>query len=168
MLRTHAESTAPTADVIGPFEYRFTPRSRIAIRVARNVVGQWLRAQPAVDLDGVDDLLVAVSELCTNAVQHATGGEGCVAIRGRVCDDAIVIEVEDDGAGFTDPGPVAHDELDDEAERGRGLFIVRSLVDDIEFERLDGRMVVRICKDDMLRAGDEPADETLSHDFQRD
>jgi serine/threonine-protein kinase RsbW len=168
MLRTHAESTAPTADVIGPFEYRFTPRSRIAIRVARNVVGQWLRAQPAVDLDGVDDLLVALSELCTNAVQHATGGEGCVAVRGRVSDDAVVLEVEDDGEGFDDPGPIEHDELDHGAERGRGLFIVKSLVDDIEFERRPGRMIVRICKDGMLRADDDPADVTLSHDFQRD
>ena len=156
MLRTHAETKATTVDLLGPFEYRFTPRSRAAIRVARNVVGQWLRAQPYADDDSVEDLLVAVSELSTNAVQHASGGDGSVAVRGWVSGDAIVIEVEDDGVGFDDPGP-GDGILDLDSERGRGLYIVRSLVDDIEFDRQPGRMVVRFCKDDMLRAPDRDA-----------
>jgi anti-sigma regulatory factor (Ser/Thr protein kinase) len=68
--------------------------------------------------DVVADLKLAVSEACTNAVQHAYAGksadhEGQVILRFVVADHQLVVEVEDDGMGLT---------------------IVRSVTDEVQIE----------------------------------
>ena len=150
MSRRQDGPIGSNGDEIGPIEFRFTPRSRISIRLARNVLAQWLRAQPRVKADCVDDLLVAASELCTNAVEHASGSDGCVALRARIANESVLLEIEDDGSGFDGPSVLDLREMDPHAEHGRGLFIVQHLVDDVEFERGDERMIVRCCKDGIL------------------
>lgn len=167
MLRRHAESNRSTpTDVVGAFEYRFTPSSALSVRLARRVLGAWLQSQPGVDVDGIDDLLVAASELCTNAARHASGAVGSAAIRARLVDDAVVLEVEDDGAGFAHPEEIELESLDPTGEGGRGLFIVQQLVDDVEFERRGRITVVRCCKDGMVRQTTDAAEGGLSAGFQ--
>jgi len=145
-------------DAVGPFEYRFVPRSLAAIRVARNVLAGWLHCQPHAAPGAIDDLLIAVSELCTNSVQHSRGRHRRVILRGRADGDTVVVEVEDDGQGF-DPRSYESNVpmIDLRAEMGRGLAIVRSVVDRVEFERSEGRMLVRCFKDGALSgAGARP------------
>ena len=114
----------------GPFEYRFTP-SFANIRLARHVLANWLEVQPGADVDAIDDLLVAGSELVTNAIVHLAEREtaSTICLRADVDGDNVVLEVEDPGGGFT--WPVGHEMRDvlDSDEHGRGLFIVEALTD---------------------------------------
>ena len=150
MLRRHVES--PTeSDVAGPIEFRFTPASKLSVRLARHAVATWLGEHPTVDGDGVDDLLVAVSELCTNAATYASGAVGSVAIRVRVANGTVELEVEDDGPGFDPDKVIDLTKLESYEEHGRGLFIVQALVDDMQVEREAGRTIVACCKDGIAR-----------------
>ena len=156
-----------TEQALGPFEYRFTP-SLGFIRLARHALAGWLQAQPGVDVDGIDDLLVACSELCTNAIESA-GPDGSVAMRAWARADAVVIEVEDDGDGSTIENRTwaAIDHLDLHDEHGRGLFIVDQLTDSLEIDLSSGRTIVRCCKDRMLRHDGDATDAGWSDRFQR-
>ena len=114
----------------GPFEYRFTPTFS-NIRLARHVLANWLELQPGADVDAIDDLLVACSELVTNAIAHLAEPDvtQTICLRADVEGDNVVLEVEDPGGGFT--WPVTHEMRDvlDSDEHGRGLFIVEALTD---------------------------------------
>lgn len=71
-----------------------------------------------------DDVLLVVSELVTNAVQHTPGSEiAFVATRG---DGHVLIEVVD---GSTD-APAKPHAITDNAENGRGLALVEALTSD--------------------------------------
>lgn len=130
---------------LAPFECRFRPRLG-AVGVVRRALGRWLGAHRGVDADAVDDLLIACSELCTNAVRSASHAGGTVAVRARQSGDAVVLEVEDDGAGFS--WPLAHriQDVPEQDEHGRGLFIVTAITDEMEVEVATGRTVVRCTK----------------------
>jgi anti-sigma regulatory factor (Ser/Thr protein kinase) len=76
--------------------------------------------------DRLEDFVVAVNELLTNAVRHG-GGEGRVRLWHE--DAAVVCEVTDRGTGLTGPAPgrPAVDELG-----GRGLWLAGELTDSID------------------------------------
>jgi serine/threonine-protein kinase RsbW len=83
----------------------------------------------------VADLKVAVTEACTNAIQHGhrPGRSAGVVVRYRVADDVFEVEVEDDGAGFDpfDPGAPRRRSPDGQ---GMGLMIIRALSDETTVE----------------------------------
>jgi anti-sigma regulatory factor (Ser/Thr protein kinase) len=164
---TRPPAPPPPPQDLGPIEYRFSP-SLPAIRLARHVLANWLELQPGVHVDGIDDLLVACSELVTNAVRHATGRHDQVVLRVMATGDAVVLEIEDDGDGFAWPvSRVMADVLADD-ESGRGLFIVEALTDQVEVLVSQGRTVVRCLKRGMLHqpaADDTDLDATESADL---
>jgi serine/threonine-protein kinase RsbW len=88
--------------------------------------------------DGIDDVLLALTEACANVVQHAGEHEGYqvdVAIDDHVCR----ISVLDDGEGF-DVDAVTAQEPRSPLDGGRGLLLMRALVDGLAFrETEDGR-----------------------------
>ncbi|MFA9431618.1 SpoIIE family protein phosphatase [Egicoccus sp. AB-alg2] len=91
---------------------------------ARHVVRDWLRALHVAD-DRAGDVLLVVSELATNAVEH--GGETIWLTLRRLGRD-VVVEVRDDGPGIQPPD--AHvPPVGSEATRGRGLHVVQQLAD---------------------------------------
>ena len=107
-----------------------------------------------VDDDCVGDIELALAEACANVIAHAEAGqddyEVTVAIDGSWCE----IRVVDRGSGF-DPlaafgpeaGPADNDR-DETAERGRGIHVMRSLVDRVQFESRPGSgTVVRLEKE---------------------
>lgn len=135
---------------LGPFEYRFTPRTA-SIPLARHFLRDWLVRAPVEETE-LDDLLLVATELCANAVRHASGEPGSVSLRALTRDADVVIEMEDDGKGFALDTSV-HDELPEvEAERGRGLFLVSALCDEVDVDRVDGRTVVRCVRRAVLPA----------------
>jgi anti-sigma regulatory factor (Ser/Thr protein kinase) len=68
----------------------------------------------------VDDVVLVVSELVTNAVQH---GQGEIVLELEVQGERVLVTVADDGPGEPQlPDPVAHG-----AEGGRGLALVAAV-----------------------------------------
>ncbi|HVV37175.1 MAG TPA: ATP-binding protein [Acidimicrobiales bacterium] len=86
-------------------------------------------------------LLLVVSELCTNAIEAVQNAHDELTLRIRNSDRHLIIEVEDRGPGFS--AAFGTWGADDDAERGRGLNIVRSLVDEFAVERAQNRTTVR-------------------------
>ena len=85
-----------------------------------------------------DEVELAVSEACTNAIRHADDADALatVAISFRVYENRLVIEVNDQGAGF-DIDEVPLPEFDKHPEGGYGLYIIRTVMDEVHYTRGD-------------------------------
>jgi anti-sigma regulatory factor (Ser/Thr protein kinase) len=129
---------------LAPFEYRFSP-NMAAVPLARHFLQDWLVRVPVEPAEAADLLLVA-TELAANAVHHASAQPGSILIRASVSGPDIVVEVEDDGGHpVTLPDP-ADDLPEPLAERGRGLFLVRALADELDSEVVAGHTRVRAVR----------------------
>ncbi|MEW2353204.1 ATP-binding protein [Spirillospora sp. NPDC029432] len=106
------------------------PREALSIPVIRRVLGDALRAL-GVSEDCVGDILVAASEACTNVIQHARAS-GDFEVTGSVDDGACRLRIEDGGRGPRKAPPLT--EPDDLAESGRGIRIMRALVDELSID----------------------------------
>lgn len=106
----------------------------------------WVLALPARQC--ALNVPVALTEALSNAILRGNGGarDKHVRVRAVVSDQALVLEVADEGTGFdldactidpTSPGNL-------EREDGRGLFLMRSLMDRVERYEDDARNVVRL------------------------
>lgn len=78
----------------------------------------------------------ALAEALGNAIRYGTGEDPAKVVRVRVelGRDVVRIHVMDDGSGFDRahlPDPTQPENL--EREDGRGLFVIRHLVDDVAF-----------------------------------
>jgi serine/threonine-protein kinase RsbW len=98
----------------------------------------------------VADIAISVSELVNNAMVHGNRRslEKRVTVKIGRRNGAIVITVTDEGGGF-DPDTVA-DPLADAnllKEVGRGLFIVRSLMDEVEVAPSSRGTTITISKE---------------------
>ena len=140
VLRRRIPPPSAGTHALPPFEYRFSPHAA-AVPLARNLLRDWLVRVP-VDERETDDLVLVASELCANAVRHATGAPGSVILRARAEEADVVIEVLDDGEGLESLTPT--DEVPDpRKEVGRGLYLVQSLTDLVEIEpRAPGTRVI--------------------------
>ncbi len=73
----------------------------------------------------VDDVVLAAGEAAGNAIEHAYRDcNGLITLRAAVVDGQLIIEVRDSGKW----------RLDGDPERGRGLGIMRALVDKVSIE----------------------------------
>jgi serine/threonine-protein kinase RsbW len=91
-----------------------------------------------------DDIELAVTEACSNVLRHAGGqGEYEVVIRidGAVC----TIEVRDKGDGF-DHEKKTTDWLVTIPESGRGIHLMKALVDELKFASLQEGTAVTLTK----------------------
>jgi serine/threonine-protein kinase RsbW len=120
------------------------PRDGVTVPLARHVVRTAME-RAGVEPACVDDVVLALSEACTNVLLHAGAGdeyEVSFHLEGRRCR----IRVVDVGRGFDS---AAHrDGAQPEAERGRGLTLMRALVDRVRFtSRPEDGTVVTMEKD---------------------
>jgi len=112
------------------------PRDGLSVPVARRIVDTSMRA---VGVAGgvVDDVSLALSEACTNVLQHSGPGdeyEVTVRLRGHACS----IEVRDLGHGFDHAAFQAQDAASADDESGRGVALMNVLVDRVDFHAGDG------------------------------
>jgi anti-sigma regulatory factor (Ser/Thr protein kinase) len=77
-----------------------------------------------------DAVVLAVHEAMVNAQRHAGGVTHAEA---RFDGQALVVEVADRGAGFQLPTRTGVPDVD--AERGRGLFLIQELTEDVRVVR---------------------------------
>ncbi|MGH9224381.1 MAG: ATP-binding SpoIIE family protein phosphatase [Acidimicrobiales bacterium] len=146
--------TPPPPDAgapLAPFEYRFSPLTA-TIPLGRHLLSDWLE-QLSVEEAERDDLLLVASELASNAVRFASGAPTALSLRAWAEGDAIVVEVEDDGDGFELDTRYDDDTPDTDLERGRGLYVVEALSDEIDVRRDGDRTVVRAVRRAVLPVG---------------
>ena len=103
------------------------------------------------EVKSIDEIAISIIEACTNAIEH--GNKCCpekvVKIVFRVLPDRLYVDVYDSGDGFDykkyleeipDPQDISH-------YRGRGLYIMKNMMDELEFEKLpDSGMKVTLGK----------------------
>jgi serine/threonine-protein kinase RsbW len=86
-----------------------------------------------LDDETLGDLKLAVTEACSNSIRHAyrDGREGAVQVSYELYPDRLVVEVSDDGKGFTasEQASAAQGPL---SEGGLGIAIIRELADELD------------------------------------
>lgn len=136
-----------------PLVHRFSP-STAAVPLARHLLQDWLKQLP-IDDDAIDGLLLVATELAANAVRHADAGPGGICLRAAVEGSSVVLDVSDNGGTAV---PISEDELqrlpDADAERGRGLFLARELVDELTTATHEGVTTITAVRRDVIAEND--------------
>jgi len=97
----------------------------------------------------IADIAISVSELINNSVAHGSGSkpDEPIVVTISKSNDKITITVSDKGTGFNPDeidDPLADENLLKEA--GRGIFIVRSLMDTVDVKSSEQGTTVTITK----------------------
>ena len=134
------------------------------VALARLVVSSFASTSFGLEDDRIDDLKIAVSEACTNAIEAHDAAETDERVLIR-CDDNeghLEVRIEDRGRGFDPETLPEHPPVTDPTrlkfERGLGIPLIRSLVDDLDITSSDEGTRVRI----VMRREDD--DELLDED----
>jgi serine/threonine-protein kinase RsbW len=120
------------------------------VALARLVVSAVACGDDGLSDERIDDLKIAVSEACTNAIEahDALDIDERVLVRCRSDDHRLEVLIEDRGKGFDPTVLPAHPPVTDPErlrfERGLGIPIIRSLVDEVEFLSSDHGTSVRM------------------------
>ncbi len=127
--------------------YRITLRS--SPRSIKRVEGYLQRISSAVELDEIQmhKLMVSLTEAVNNAILHGnkSRADKKVSVRCEVVPGWLLFEIKDEGKGFRPDhvrNPLKEENL--HRESGRGIFLMRTLMDKVEFEHLSSGMQVRL------------------------
>ncbi len=107
------------------------PRDEHTIPVSRHIVHHALD-EVGADQECIDDIALAQTEACTNVVKHSGPGDQ-YEVRVDIDHEKCVIRVIDTGRGFDSQSLAELTNADDSAERGRGIQLMRALVDEVRF-----------------------------------
>lgn len=123
---------------------------KIAMNTAAN-----LARQMGFSDERIEDLKTAVSEACINAMEHGNKLDErlCVGVVLSMGAESLEVRVTDTGPG--PQHPVASPDIDrkmleQEGSRGMGMFLIESLVDEVEWVRSHegtgsyARMMIRL------------------------
>lgn len=109
------------------------------LSLARLVITGAATIEPTFSDSRIEDLRIAVSEACTNAIeaQSNSGHDERIVIRCDLAEDRIEVAVTDRGGGF-DPAATASAPDAEHPERllyesGLGIPLMRVLVDETDF-----------------------------------
>ncbi|HET6562578.1 MAG TPA: ATP-binding protein [Marmoricola sp.] len=115
------------------------PSESGSVPVVRRLAAQALRAF-GVHGEDIDDVQLAITEACGNVIDHVSETD-TYEVRFALAADRCAISVLDQGEGFD--ATVVPEDMDVTAEDGRGLALMRALVDTLAFrsEPHDGAVV---------------------------
>lgn len=118
------------------------PRDELTVPVARHICRHALEDLGVAE-ECRGDIEVALSEACANVLQHS-GGEDEYEITVSVDEGVCTIRVVDSGRGFA-AAPL--DRAADDAESGRGIALMKALVDRVKLEsKPEDGTIVRLEK----------------------
>ncbi len=110
----------------------------VAVRMVSGACKLMFRHAPATpeEMEAFQDEIVsAFGEAFNNIALHAYKHRGAMPIRIEIAvgEDDLTIRLEDNGDSY-DPTQVAQPHLDELPESGLGLFIIRSFVDQVQYQ----------------------------------
>jgi serine/threonine-protein kinase RsbW len=111
------------------------PREEISVPLTRHVVSAALSTAGVMPAC-VQEVELAVTEACTNAVEHAVEGVSYEVLI-LITDEQVTIDVIDSGSGFGQR-EAPPDGVDHWSENGRGLKLIHALSDLAIFDSVEG------------------------------
>jgi serine/threonine-protein kinase RsbW len=106
------------------------PRDMTTLPLVRHLCKHCLW-EIGVSRECASDIELAVTEACANVVKHSSGDDA-YEVKIAVTDDNCEIRVIDTGHGF-DGASLGQADVETTAESGRGIQLMRALVDNIKF-----------------------------------
>lgn len=106
------------------------PRDELSVPVVRRMLAGAMQTL-GVDKAEVSDIEVALTEACTNVLNHAKNSEE-YEVCASIVADRCLIEVNDRGDGF-DGSLQGFSSADPSAQDGRGISLMRAMVDRVSF-----------------------------------
>lgn len=103
--------------------------------------------------EDIEDLKVAVSEACNNAVLHgdtSAASLGQIEISYELGDGKLTVKVKDDGPGFDyqgpaeQPIPAAEGKVSELQSGGLGMYLMQALVDEVSVTTKQGTEVTLV------------------------
>lgn len=126
------------------------PRDHLTVPVVRHLFGAFLD-RLGVAAECVEELELAVTEACSNALKHADAGEERYEVSARVDYRSAEVTVTNLGPPSELPEGSSRAPLD--AESGRGMLLMSHLVDNFSFRRNDDSTSVQLSKKLTLTEG---------------
>ena len=117
------------------------------VGVARLTVAA-IASRIGFDIEKIEDMKIAVSEACNNAITHGCRccREGKYNINFVLTREKITISVYDEGEGCRLEN-IREPNFEKPKEGGLGIFIIKSLMDDVEIKSEKGKgMMIRMIK----------------------
>ncbi len=119
------------------------------VGVARLTVAA-IASRIGFDIEKIEDMKIAVSEACNNAIIHGCKycDEGEYNINFTLTEKKLTISVYDKGEGCKhELEDIRKPNYNNLKEGGLGIFIIKSLMDDVEIESEKGKgMMIRMIK----------------------
>jgi anti-sigma regulatory factor (Ser/Thr protein kinase) len=108
-----------------------------SIPLMRRLLGRWLHEAGATQSEA-EDLALAASEACANAIEHAYGpAPGILEVSAsRTAGGEALVAIRDFGSWRQPRG----------ANRGRGLLLMEGLTDSVEVVRGNEGTTVQLCR----------------------
>jgi serine/threonine-protein kinase RsbW len=120
------------------------------VALVRLVVSSVASSRRVLAEERIDDVKLAVSEACTNAIEAHSDVEtdDHVVVRLFEGDDRLDVVIDDRGTGFDPESLPEHPPVTDPErlnfERGLGIPLIRTLVDEVDFDSGDDGTSVRL------------------------
>ena len=108
------------------------PTDELSVPVVRHICSYALD-EVGVDRTCQSDISIALTEACTNVLDHATQDGEAYEVHIAIDDERCIIRVKDAGIGFDVEARELEPKADGDAESGRGLDLIRALVDRVKF-----------------------------------
>ncbi|GAB4330897.1 MAG: ATP-binding protein [Calditrichia bacterium] len=110
---------------------------------------QKIARKAALNEDQSDNIAIAITELVNNAIKHGNQNDPTksVTILAEYRGDRVSITIKDQGSSF-DPNSLQNPTEPENLwkENGRGIFIVKNLVDEVIFNPTDQGMEITIVE----------------------
>jgi anti-sigma regulatory factor (Ser/Thr protein kinase) len=105
----------------------------------------------AISADTEYDLKLALDEVVSNVARHAypAGENHEFTLDVTVNGEEFVAKVEDDGVAFdptNHPEPNLDVPLEERQEGGLGIFLVRQIMNSVDYQRVDGKNIMTLRK----------------------
>jgi len=130
MVKVEGNNNVESIEISLPSKPEYVSIARLSTSIIANKIG--------FNIEDIEDMKIAVGEACNNAVTHGKNDSNKFNLLFRVYKEKLEISIIDQGKGFhvekcPNPDPCKP------KEGGLGIFIIRSLMDDVEVKSSPGK-----------------------------